>query len=79
MKMEIKLDEIEKIRLNKYLELKEKGFKLKHKRTRPRNPEKQKLLVEFALSQIPPADDILSGKYFREILKEYLKEEVENE
>ena len=26
IKMEIKLDEIEKIRLNKYLELREKGF-----------------------------------------------------
>jgi len=73
MVIKINLDEIEKIRLNKYLELREKGFKLKHKRTRPRDPEKQKLLIEFALSQIPPVDDILSGKYFREILKDKLK------
>jgi len=70
--MKIDIENLDKYRLRKELEIVEKGKKIRYKRTRPRDPEKWKALKKFILSQLPPPEEILSGKYFKEVLKDYL-------
>ncbi len=70
MKIKINIENIDEYRLKKELERIKTGKKIKYKRTRPRNPQKWKLLKKFILSQLPDPDEILSGKYFEKILKE---------
>ncbi len=76
MKIKIDIENIEEYRLKKELERIKKGKKIKYKRTKPRDPEKWKLLKKFILSQLPNPDDILSGKYFKQILSENKNSEL---
>ncbi|NPA54679.1 MAG: hypothetical protein GXO21_08460 [Aquificae bacterium] len=70
MKIKIDIEKASEYRLQKELERRKKGLKIRYKRTKPRDSEKWKELKKFILSQLPPADDILSGKYFKNLLKE---------
>ena len=71
--MKIDIENLDEYRLKKELEIIKKGKKIRCKRTRPRDPEKWKALKKFILSQLPPSEEILSGRYFKEILKDYIK------
>jgi len=51
------------------LERLKKGYPLKFKRTSPRDPEKEEVLLEWLLKNIPPDEDILSGKAFEELFR----------
>ncbi len=45
------------------------GYPLRFKRTKPRDEEKRKALIEFLIKVTPSAEDILSGKAFSELFK----------
>lgn len=68
-KIYIPLDELRELRFQSRLRRLDKGFSLKIKEKRKRDPGKRKLLAEFFVATTPPAGDILSGKAFRELLK----------
>lgn len=67
-KVYLNIDDLAGIRFRARLERLEMGLPLKIKDKRKRDPEKQKALTEFFLNTTPPAEDILSGKAFRELL-----------
>ncbi|ACO04350.1 MAG TPA: hypothetical protein DEP48_05295 [Persephonella sp.] len=69
MKIEIDLENLPKYRLEKELKRRKENKKIRYKRTRPRDPEKWKELKKFILSQLPPPEEILSGRYFRDLLR----------
>ncbi len=72
MQIKIDLDQLSQYRIRKELDRRKKGVKVRYKRTKPRNLEKWKTLKNFVLSQLPEANEILSGEYFRRILKDYI-------
>ena len=72
MQMKIDLDRLSQYRIKKELDRRKKGVKVRYKRTKPRNLEKWQTLKKFILSQLPEANEILSGEYFRKILEDYI-------
>ncbi|WP_029522386.1 hypothetical protein [Persephonella sp. KM09-Lau-8] len=72
MQIKIDFDQLSQYRIRKEFDRRRKGLKVRYKRTKPRNSEKWKNLKNFILSQLPESEEILSGKYFREILKDYI-------
>jgi hypothetical protein len=65
----IPIDGLRELRFRSRLQRLDRGLSLKIKEKKKRDPEKRKLLVEFFIKTTPPAEDILSGKAFRELLK----------
>ncbi len=72
MQIKIDFDQLSQYRIRKEFDRRKKGLKVRYKRTKPRNLEKWKNLKNFILSQLPESEEILSGKYFRGILKDYI-------
>ncbi len=65
----LSLKEIKKKYHEAKLERLKNGYPLKFRRTKPRDPEKEKALLEWLLKNTPPAEDILSGKAFEELFR----------
>lgn len=63
--MRLSLKNIKKQIFKEKLNRIKQGYPLIFKRTKPRDPEKEKALLEFWLRTTPSAEDILSGKAFR--------------
>ncbi|MGC2062474.1 MAG: hypothetical protein WA610_05805 [Thermodesulfovibrionales bacterium] len=64
----IPIDNLRELRFKSRMKRLDRGLSLKIKEKRKRDPEKRKLLAEFFIKTTPPAEDILSGKAFRELL-----------
>lgn len=65
----LSLEEIRRKRYEAKLERLRRGYPLRFKRTRPRDPGKEEAFVEWLLRITPPARDILSGKAFSELFR----------
>lgn len=72
MQIKIDFDQLSQYRIRKEFDRRKKGLEVRYKRTKPRDLEKWENLKNFILSQLPESEEILSGKYFREILKDYI-------
>lgn len=71
MKREIivDLDNLSQQRFEAMLERLRLGFPLRFKESRERDPEKRAALIRFYLNTTPPAEDILTGKAFSQVLQ----------
>lgn len=67
--MRINLKRLKRTAFQEKLNRLKKGYPLTFKRTKPRDPEKEKALLEFLLRTTPSAEDILSGKAFRRFFR----------
>ncbi len=65
----LSLEEVRKRYYREKLERLRSGYPLKFRRTRKRNPFKSDAMVEWLLRITPPAEDILSGKAFSELMR----------
>jgi len=68
-KIFIPIDELRELRFQSRMQRLDRGRSLKIKEMKKRDPEKRKRLTEFFMNTTPSAEDILSGKAFRELLK----------
>jgi hypothetical protein len=68
-KIYVPIDGLRELRFQSRKKRLDRGLSLKIKEKRKRDPEKRKLFTGFFIKTTPPAEDILSGKAFRELLK----------
>lgn len=65
----LRLNDLKNIYFKEKLNRLNSGFPDRFKRTKPRDREKEKALLNFLLRVTPPAEEILSGKAFKKIMK----------
>ncbi|MGD1075336.1 MAG: hypothetical protein ABR903_04570 [Thermodesulfovibrionales bacterium] len=63
----VDVDNLSRQRFEAMLERLEMGYPLKFKDMRSRDSDKAEALVKFYIKTTPPAEDILSGKAFRNL------------
>lgn len=74
----LNLKELKRLYFREKLNRLESSFSETFKRTRKRDPEKEKALLDFILKLTPSAEEILSGEAFRKIICSKIKQSKEN-